>query len=97
MKTYPRKPAMIILSAALVVGILYVSAWGTVERLWKKQPAAQGIEALRKKIAAGDHTSATWYAYGDALMDARKFEDAAAAFKEVLAIEPSKREAKFQC
>jgi tetratricopeptide (TPR) repeat protein len=97
MNTYPRKPALIILSAALVVGLLYVAAWGTVERMWKKQPGAQGIEALKKKIAAGDHSAATWYAYGDALADAKRFEEAAAAFKQVLAIEPFKREAKFQC
>ena len=97
MNRYPRKPAVVILSAALVVGLLYVAAWGRVERLWKKQPGAQGVAALEKKIAGGDHTAATWYAYGEALSDAKQFEKAAAAFKEVLAIEPYKREAKFQC
>jgi tetratricopeptide (TPR) repeat protein len=97
MNTYPRKPAAIILAVTLVLGLAYATAWGRIQRLWKDQPTGQGVEALEKRIASGDRAAATWYAYGQALADAGQFEKAAAAFREVLAIEPTKRDALFQC
>lgn len=101
MNQYPRKPALIVLLVATVLGVVYVSAWGKIEQLWKKQPGGQSVEALETKIAeqrkAGGVTAATWHAYADALVEAKQYSKAAAAFKELLLIEPFQRDAKFQC
>ena len=101
MNRYPRTPAMMILVAAASIGVLYVVAWGRVEKIWKKQGPDQGIEALEKQIAADGKTgrvpATTWRAYANALMDAKQFSKAAAAYREVLALEPTQRDAKFQC
>lgn len=101
MKRYPRTPALLIVLVALSLGALYVTAWGRVEALWKKQPGEQSVEALEKRIAdeqkAGSVSSATWFAYGNALGEAKRWPDAAKAYQEVLALEPARRDAKFQC
>ena len=101
MNHYPRKPALIVVVVALTLGVIYVSAWGRIERLWKKQPADQSIEALKQRIdeglKKGNVPIATWQAYGEALADAKQYTAAAAAFQEVLAQDPAKREAKFGC
>lgn len=101
MNQYPRKPALIVLLVATVLGVVYVSAWGKIEKLWKKQPSGQSLEAMEAKIEelgkAGGVPAATWRAYADALMEAKQYSKAAAAYKEVLAIEPFQRDAKFQC
>ena len=100
MNQYPRKPALIVLLVATVLGVVYVSAWGKIEKLWKKQPSGQSIEAMEAKIAelskAGSVPVATWREYADALMGAKEYLKAAAAYKEVLALEPQ-HDAKFQC
>lgn len=95
---------MLILLVAATLGVAYVTAWGTIERYLKKQPADQGIQALEKQIAdaqgpegRGTVPAATWRAYAQALADARQYARAAVAYKEVLAIEPYNRDAKFQC
>jgi cytochrome c-type biogenesis protein CcmH/NrfG len=101
MKRYPRTPALLIVLVALSLGALYVTAWGRVEALWKKQPGEQSVEALEKRIAdeqaKGSVSAATWFAYGNALADAKQWSKAATAYKEVLAIEPARKDAKFQC
>ena len=104
MNRYPRKPALLILLVAATLGVAYVAAWGKIERYLKKQPGDHSIEALEKKIAAeqgpdgtGKASAATWRAYAEALAEARQHARAAAAFKEVLALEPYHRDAKFQC
>jgi tetratricopeptide (TPR) repeat protein len=101
MKRYPRTPASLIVLGALALGVLYVVAWGRVEQLWKHQPGERSVEALEKRLAeeqkTGRASAATWRAYGDALVEAKRWSDAATAFKEVLAIEPANRNAKFQC
>jgi cytochrome c-type biogenesis protein CcmH/NrfG len=101
MNHYSRKPALLILLVAMTLGVVYVAAWGRIEQLWKKQSGDQSIEALEKKIEeqtrAGGAPAATWRAYGEALMDAKQFAKAAAAFKELLALEPYHRDIKFQC
>ena len=92
---------MIVLLVTLALGTFYVTAWGKIERLWKKQPGDQSVVALEKRIeeergGAGVKVE-TWRAYGAALSDAKRFKDAAKAFQEVLAIDPQQRDAKFQC
>ena len=101
MNRYPRKPAMIVLLVTLALGAFYVTAWGKIERLWKKQPGDQSVVALEKRIedernGAGVKVE-TWRAYGEALSDAKEYAKAATAFQEVLAIDPTQRDAKFQC
>jgi tetratricopeptide (TPR) repeat protein len=101
MNQYPRKPALIVLLVATVLGVVYVSAWGKIEKLWKKQPDAQSLEAMEANIAElekkGTVPAATWSAYANALMNAKEYSKAAAAFKEVLSVEPFQHDAKFQC
>jgi tetratricopeptide (TPR) repeat protein len=102
MQRYPRRPSLIVILVALTVGVVYVTAWGKIERLWSKQPGEQSIEALEKRIAVeskapGGVPIATWTAYGDALSDAKQYTKAASAFREVLTIDPANRNAKFQC
>jgi tetratricopeptide (TPR) repeat protein len=97
---YPRKPALIVVLLALAVGVFYVKAWGRIERLWTKQPGEQSVEALEKRVAqegkSGKVSIATWTAYADALSDAKQYAKAASAYREVLAIDPTQRGAKFQ-
>ena len=38
--------SLLIVLVALSLGALYVTAWGRVEALWKKQPGEQSLEAL---------------------------------------------------
>lgn len=101
MNQYPRKPALIVLLVATVLGVVYVSAWGKIETLWKKHPGGQSVEAMEAKIAeltkTGKVPPATWRAYADALVEAKQYAKAAAAFAEVLKAEPFQRDAKFQC
>lgn len=96
-----RTPALLILLVATVVGVVYVSAWGKIEQLFRKQDGNRDLQALETKIAAGKKdgklTPATWRAYGEALAEAKQFTRAAAAFKQVLALDPFQRDAKFQC
>jgi tetratricopeptide (TPR) repeat protein len=97
---HPRKPALIVVLLALGVGVFYVKAWGKIERLWTKQPGEQSVEALEKRVAQESKTGkvsvATWTAYANALSDAKQYTKAAAAYREVLAIDPTQRGAKFQ-
>jgi hypothetical protein len=101
MNQYPRKPALIVLLVALTLGVVYVSAWGQIEKLWKKQGSTQGIDALEAKIAqlkaSGGVPAATWLEYANALVEAKQYAKAAAAYKELLLIEPFHHDAKFQC
>ena len=101
MNRHPRTPALLIVLVALSLGVLYVVAWGRVEAMWKKQPGEQSVEALEKRVAdeqaKGTASAATWFAYANALADAKQWPKAASAYKEVLAIEPGRKDAKFQC
>jgi hypothetical protein len=97
MNRYNRLPALVILLVATVLGVAYAWGWDRMERWFKKTPDPLSIEALEKKITAGDKSAATWLAYANALGDAKQYSSAANAYKQVLAIEPFKREARFQC
>ena len=96
MRRYRRMPAVIILAVIGVLGAGYVLAWDKVERIWKKSPVEQSVEALEKKIAAGDQSAATWLAYAEALK-AKDPGRAATAYQQVIKLEPGHKEAKFQC
>jgi hypothetical protein len=96
MNRYNRLPALVILLVSTVLGVAYAFGWDHVERWFKKTPAALSIDALEKKIADGDKSAATWLAYANALSDAKQYSRAADAYKQVLAQEPFKREARFQ-
>ena len=100
MTRHPRTPALIILAVAALLGGFYVTAWGRIEKLWKKT-GDQTVESLEKRIAAEGKTpagvsAATWRAYAEALADAKRFAAAAAAYKEVIALQPGQRDPKFQ-
>ena len=90
-------PAMMILAAIALLGAGYVLAWDRVERIWKKTGGPQSVAELEKKIANGDKSPATWMAYGEALGKAKEYGRAAGAYKEVIKIEPLRKDAKFQC
>jgi cytochrome c-type biogenesis protein CcmH/NrfG len=102
MNRYPRKPALIVLLATLALGTFYVTAWGRIERIWKKQSAGdQSLVALETRIETERKGNGvkieTWRAYGTALAEAKQYAKAANAFREVLALDPQQRDAKFQC
>ena len=97
MRRYRRMPAAIILAVIGVLGVGYVLAWDRVERIWKKSPGEQSVSALEKKIADGDKSAGTWMAYGEALAKAKDYARAAVAYKEVIRLEPVRKDAKFQC
>ena len=100
MTRHPRLPALIVFVVAATLGALYLVAWGQVEKYWKGG-GNQTLDALRKQVEAegkaGAVSAATWRAYADALVNAKQFAAASDAYKEVIAIEPGKRDPKFQC
>ena len=97
MVRYRRRPALIVLAVTALLGTGYVLAWDRVERLWTKSGGAEGVEALEKRIADGDKSAATWLAYAEALAGAKDHARAAGAYREVIRLDPGRREAKFQC
>jgi cytochrome c-type biogenesis protein CcmH/NrfG len=101
MNRYPRKPALLVLLVTATIGVVYVTAWGRIEQIWKKQTGDRSIAALEKQIEnetkTGTVKASTWRAYGDALADGKEFGKAATAYKEALALEPFQRDVKFQC
>ncbi|MDB5322300.1 MAG: hypothetical protein JWN40_3931 [Phycisphaerales bacterium] len=92
---------MIVLLVTLTLGVFYVTAWGKIERLWKKQAGDQSLAALENRVSQERKVGAvkveTLRAYGAALSAEKRFKDAATAFGEVLAMDPGQRDAKFQC
>jgi hypothetical protein len=101
MTRHPRLPALIVLVAATTLGALYLVAWGRVEKYWKKG-GDRTVDALQKQVEAEGKTTKgvsaeTWQAYAEALVGAKQFAAAADAFKEVIALRPGQKDAKFQC
>jgi len=96
---HPRLPALIVFVVAATLGALYLVAWGQVEKYWRG--GNQTLDALRKKVEAegkaGAVSAETWLAYADALVNAKRFADASEAYKEVISLQPGKRDPKFQC
>lgn len=96
MNRYQRKPSVIILAVAALLGVTYVVAWGRVEQYLKQRNGNHTLESLEQKIANGDKTAETWIAYGQALAERKRYGNAADAYRQVLTVEPTRREAKFQ-
>jgi tetratricopeptide (TPR) repeat protein len=101
MTRHPRLPALIVLVSAATLGALYLVAWGQIEKHWKNG-GNQTLDALKKQVETEGKSprgvsAETWLAYADALANAKQFAPAADAYKEVIALQPSKRDAKFQC
>ncbi len=84
-----RWPAIGVLVVVVAIGALYVRTWG--------RGASGGgvtIADLEKQIARGKVSAATWNTYAQKLMEAKRFEDAATAYRKVLELEPGNRGAK---
>ena len=100
MTRHPRLPALIVFVVAAALGGLYLVAWGQVEKYWKRG-GNQTLDALRTQVEAegraGTVSPETWLAYADALVAAKQFAPASDAYKEVIALQPGKRDPKFQC
>jgi len=101
MTRHPRTPALIILVTAFAIGTVYVVASAQIQK-HRKQTGDHTLEALARRITeegkrpAGVSADA-WRAYADALMNAKQFDQAAKAYKEVIALKPDDRKSKFQC
>jgi tetratricopeptide (TPR) repeat protein len=95
MVRYRRTPALIVVLVTAALGVGYVLAWDKVERLWKKA-GDQDIASLEQKIEGGDKSAGTWLAYAEALVKAKEYGRAAAAYGEVIKADRGKKEAKFQ-
>lgn len=101
MTRHPRTPALIILISATALGTLYVVASAQIQK-HRKQTGSQTLESLAKRITdegkqPGGVSPDAWRAYADALMAAKQFDEAGKAYKEVIALRPGERTAKFQC
>jgi hypothetical protein len=92
MMRHRRWPAIVVLVLVVGVGALYVGSWG-------RGAGGDGasIAELEKQISRGKVDAATWNAYGGKLVEAKRFEDAATAYKKVLELEPANRSAKTGC
>lgn len=99
---YPRVPALMVLVITALLGLVYVLAWGEVDRFLKHQNGgAASLESLEKKIAEdskkGTVAANVWFAYGEMLAQAGRHGDAANAFRQAMTVDPSMRQARFQC
>jgi hypothetical protein len=90
MMRHRRLPAIAVLVAVTVLGVLYVRSWG-------RGASGNGgsLADLEKQIArGGDIKPDVWAAYAQKLLEAKRFDDAASAYKKVLVKEPANRTAK---
>lgn len=92
MNRYYRLPSLFVLLIVVGAGALYLHRYGRANGT-----GGQGLEALEKIIQKGKADKETWLSYAEALSAAGKFDRAAQAFKKVLEIEPSHRQAKVGC
>src|SRR5688572_12455844 len=84
MMRHRRLPAIAVLVAMVAFGLIYVRSWGR-----GAAGEAGSLAELEKQIATGkDVPVSTWGAYAQKLMEAKRFDDAAGAFKKVLDKEP---------
>jgi len=89
MMRHRRLPAIGVMVVMIAIGALYVRSWG--------RGAGDGgsLAALEKQIARGGSVpAATWNNYAQKLMEAKRFSDAASAYKKVLEKEPANRTAR---
>jgi len=89
MMRHRRWPAILVLVAMVGIGVMYVRSWG-------KGSAGSGesIAALEKQIGRGNVSLETWNKYAQRLMEVKRFDDAATAYRKVLEKEPGNRGAK---
>src|SRR5688572_30143447 len=90
MMRHRRLPAVAVLVAVVAVGLIYVRSWG-------RGAGGDGtsLAELEKQIARGGNVPVvTWNAYAQKLMEAKRFDDAASAYKKVLEKEPASRTAR---
>ena len=101
MTRHPRTPALIILVVAAAIGTAYVVAQAQIQK-HRNKTGDHTLEALARRITdegkrPGGVSPDAWRAYADALLSAKQFDEAAKAYKEVIALRPGERNAKFQC
>ena len=90
MMRHRRLPTIGVLVVMIAIGAIYVRSWGR-----SANGAGGSLADLEKQIARGKEVpSATWSAYAQKLMEARRFDDAASAYKKVLEKESGNRNAK---
>jgi hypothetical protein len=87
---HSRIPAILILVASIGLGYAYLRKARADAR------PAGGLEALEAKIQSGKADKKDWLDYAAALNDAKKYGQAAQAYKKVLELEPYHRQAKFE-
>ena len=89
MMRHRRWPAILVLVVMIGVGALYVRSWG------RGAGGGDSLVSLEKQITRGGNIpAATWNSYAQALMEAKRYGDAASAYKKVLEKEPANRTAK---
>jgi len=86
-KRHSRVPALLILALSVGVCVVYLRVWG-------KAAALDSIQDLEKRISAGKVDLDTWRQYGQRLCEARRFKDAAKAYRSALEIAPADRIAR---
>lgn len=91
MTRYPRIPAAVVLLAAVVCCGLYVRT-----AISRNNGNGMSLEELEAAIASGKADVATWLAYGQRCAADKRFRDAAAAFRRVMEMSPS-RDAVVAC
>ena len=90
MMRHRRLPAIAVLVAVVAFGLIYVRSWGR-----GAGGEAGSLAELEKQISRRkDVPAATWGAYAQKLMEAKRFDDAASAYKKVLDKEPANRTAR---
>ncbi|HEV8292027.1 MAG TPA: tetratricopeptide repeat protein [Tepidisphaeraceae bacterium] len=90
MMRHRRWPAIGVLVVMIAIGAIYVRSWGR-----GAGGNADSLASLEKQITRGGNIpAATWNNYAQKLMEAKRFSDAASAYKKVLEKEPANRTAK---
>jgi len=90
MMRHRRLPAIGVLVVMIAVGAIYVRSWGR-----GASGGGSSLAEMEKQIGRGRNVpAATWSNYAQKLMEAKRFGDAASAYKKVLEKEPANRNAK---
>ena len=90
MMRHRRLPAIAVLVAMIGIGAIYVRSWG-------RGAGGDGssLADLEKQVARGGEINAQlWTAYAQKLMEAKRYNDSASAYKKVLSKAPADRTAK---
>jgi len=84
-----RWPAILVLVVMIGVGAMYVRSWG------RGAGGGGSLADLEKQIAhGGDIKPEVWSAYAQRLMEAKRYGDAASAYRKVLDKTPADRAAR---